>query len=327
MLSTDEVKRVAMRTPFAKNGDRDNIKNEGTNELTFSEGFPGVYEAPSTTGGKFVTRREMNGALYASTADIFFLKCGKLNTFDKEFAIAINGYPKGAVLKYLYAGQVREVMSLQDNNKHDYTGSELTPAEKSAGIVSGGVDDLYWTLCDIERKALPELSFFSISSIGTTSHTTPKTQGVFNVSTGSILGVKTDANLNYVDIELFFQSTFPSTKFFTGFGIFVKDIGITPSTVAAPTPDTIGQWNCVYANSDLGLARVEKPNSPKMRVYSETIPQQFVNATEGHYYAVCSVFSGYGRIQDNAHDTSAGYEVTGRTYISGTFTYANIVKM
>lgn len=328
MLSTDEVKRVAMRTPFAKNGDRDNIKNEGTNELTFSDGFPGVYEAPSTTGGKFVTRREMNGALYASTADIFFLKCGKLNTFDKEFAIAINGYPKGAVLKYLYAGQVREVMSLQDNNKHDYTGSELTPAEKSAGIVSGGVDDLYWTLCDIERKVLPEISFFSISSLGAASLYTSMTQGVFNASMNAILGVKTDANLNYVDQSLQFQSSFSEARFFTGFGVFVKDLGTTPSSVSSPTPDNISSWSCVYASTDLGTAIIKNPNSSNMRVSFTPISQMFVNATNGHYYAVCSVFSQYGRIMDDAHTVpNSGIFVSGRRYYNGTFTYANIVKM
>ena len=328
MLSTDEVKRVAMRTPFAKNGDRDDIKNEGTNELTFSDGFPGVYEAPSTTGGKFVTRREMNGALYASTADIFFLKCGKLNTFDKEFAIAINGYPKGAVLKYLYAGQVREVMSLQDNNMHDYTGSALTPAEISAGIVSGDVDDIHWTLCDIEKKALPEISFFSISSIGVTSLYTSMTQGIFNASMNAILGVKTDANLNYGDQDVLFQSTFPSTKFFTGFGVFVKDLGTSPSSVSSPTPDTISSWSCVYASPDLGTAVVTNPESPKMKTLFSPISQMFVNATEGHYYAVCSVFSIYGRILNDVHTNFNGaYVVSGRMYLNGTFTYANIIKM
>ena len=54
----------------------------------------------------------------------------------------------------------------------------------------------------------------------------------------------------------------------------------------------------------------------------------FVNATNGNYYAVCSVFSGYGRILDDAHSTfNGGYAVTGGVYRNGTFTYANIVKM
>ena len=328
MLSTDSVKRIAMKCPFAGNGDRDEIANSATNVVNFNEGFPSVYEAPSANDGKFVTRREMNGALYSATADIFFLKCGKLNTFDKEFAIAINGYPKGAVLKYLYAGQVREVMSLQDNNMHDYTGSALTPAEISAGIVSGDVDDIHWTLCDIEKKALPEISFFSISSIGVTELYTSMTQGIFNSSMNAILGVKTDANLNYVSQDIPILSTFPSTKFFTGFGVFIKDLGTSPSSVSSPTPDTISSWSCVYANSSLGIATITNPGSAKMKVSFSPISQMFVNATKGNYYAVCSVFSGYGRILDDAHSTfNGGYAVTGGVYRNGTFTYANIVKM
>lgn len=328
MLSTDSVKRIAMKCPFAGNGDRDEIANSATNVVNFNEGFPGVYEAPSANDGKFVTRREMNGALYSATADIFFLKCGKLNTFDKEFAIAINGYPKGAVLKYLYAGQVREVMSLQDNNKYDYTGSKLTPSEISAGIISGGVDDIHWTLCDIEKKALPEISFFSISSIGVTSLYTSLTQGVFNASMNALLGVKTDANLNYGDQDILFQSTFPSTKFFTGFGVFVKDLGTSPSSVSSPTPDTISSWSCVYSSPDLGIAAVTNPNDAKMKVQFSPISQMFVNATENHYYAVCSVFSTYGRLLNDAHKNFNGaYVVSGRIYLNGTFSYANIVKM
>ena len=54
----------------------------------------------------------------------------------------------------------------------------------------------------------------------------------------------------------------------------------------------------------------------------------FVNATENHYYAVCSVFSTYGRLLNDAHKNFNGaYVVSGRIYLIGIFSYANIVKM
>ena len=127
MTSSQIPSRIAMPCPFGGFGS-DNItpiKTVTGTDVNFPDGFPSAYGAPTDTSGKFVTRKEMNAIGNLASNDLFYHKCGGLNTFDAAFCAQIGGYPKGAVLKMLGDNNtVFDVISLVDNNTFDFT--ELT---------------------------------------------------------------------------------------------------------------------------------------------------------------------------------------------------------
>lgn len=116
--------RVVMPCPFA-GGDGasytepDSASSEAT--MNWQKGFGANYGVPASNGGKYVTRAEMNGLGRVATQDMFYHKCGGLNTFDSEFAEAIGGYPTCAVLDFVSGTNLFKVMSVKNKNKVDFT--------------------------------------------------------------------------------------------------------------------------------------------------------------------------------------------------------------
>ena len=155
MTSSQIPSRIAMPCPFGGFGS-DNItpiKTVTGTDVNFPDGFPSAYGAPTDTSGKFVTRKEMNAIGNLASNDLFYHKCGGLNTFDAEFCAQIGGYPKGAVLQILDGYSIRKVMSLKDNNKVCYTGQTLTSAQTAAGLTNGSIDMDNWIYLD--EKSYP----------------------------------------------------------------------------------------------------------------------------------------------------------------------------
>ena len=113
--------RIAMPCPFAgaDGAALGTIGLTSGDSINFPQGFPSVYGSPASEGGKYVKRAELNAVGNIATNDLFYHKCGGLNTFDKKFCDAIGGYPRGAVLDYIDKDNYSlfKIISLKDNNK------------------------------------------------------------------------------------------------------------------------------------------------------------------------------------------------------------------
>lgn len=99
-------------TPFSDSIDGDKVN--------FKTGFPSAYSAPKENGGKFITRKEMNYLGNIATKNDYYKMCGGINTFDPVFAGKIGGYPKDAILDYFDGINLFKVISLVEDNTHDF---------------------------------------------------------------------------------------------------------------------------------------------------------------------------------------------------------------
>lgn len=100
-MSLDAPTKISI--PFANSGDRNTIQNTATehddiNQANFTDGFPQACMTPLSAGGKPPKGRDMNGILYALSRCIQYLQAGMLFKYDPDFATAIGGYNKGAML-------------------------------------------------------------------------------------------------------------------------------------------------------------------------------------------------------------------------------------
>lgn len=146
MTSAQVPSRIAMPCPFGGFGTENitPIQNLSGADVNFPDGFPSIYGAPVDNNGRFVTRKEMNAIGNLASNDLFYHKCGGLNTFDADFCVNIGGYPKGAVLDYLVGFELKKVVSLTENNKFCFTGEELSEDQISEGLKVGKVDNINW---------------------------------------------------------------------------------------------------------------------------------------------------------------------------------------
>ena len=145
MTSAEAPKRLYIPQPFAsaEGAALTEIETATSNNVNFADGFPSVYEAPSSNNGKFVTRGEMNAIGNLASANEFARACGGIVTFDQRLATKIGGYPRGAVLEMLSGLDYARVISLVDNNLVDYTGGDPI-TENGNTTISGSVDGINW---------------------------------------------------------------------------------------------------------------------------------------------------------------------------------------
>lgn len=139
-FSQGKYRPLAMPMPFGAN-DADNYTTPGLVQsaanFNFLDGFPTAYSAPHSGGGKYVTRKEMNGIGNVASRYEFFRRVGGIVTFDPDFATAIGGYPQGAVLDYLDGLNVHKVYSAVDNNMVNF--------------VTDGVDGVNWIFVNQDK--------------------------------------------------------------------------------------------------------------------------------------------------------------------------------
>lgn len=250
-----------MPCPFGGFG-TDNIEEiatiSGGNNVNFLDGFPGAYGAPSSNNGKFVSRKEMNAIGNLASKDLFYHKCGGLNTFDPQFCAAIDGYPKGAVLQYAVANQIFEVMSLVENNTIDFTNSN----SGVSGITNGSVDGINWVYCN---KEIPTTGKVLLSSGSTQLSSSATTLDIIEVpASGYIVG----------NIELEYGSDedgnncqgYIGGSVILGGGIFVKKI--TNEEDANLTYSNINTWTCIAQASQSGILRAQHVSGSNTYTYN-----------------------------------------------------------
>ena len=285
MTSAEVPSRLPMLKPFAFNGTRDAIPDSTGDFMNITQGFPSVYGIPKSSGGKYVSRSDMNSLGFLATNDIFYHKCGGLNTFDASFSDKIGGYPKGAVLQFLNGNYLYNVISLHDNNTFNFV------SENSIN----GVD---WAYCNEEMAPTDRILVFesnqTLFSTGTNSSSMTYTETFLGVFKATKSGpVIFEGEIEPIIVEP------GSASGNMGVGIFIIDLGESYNEIPELSIDTISQWTAVALfHGNLGTS-------------IGNMIAQF-----NHYYAVkgfvSSLVGGY-----ILEDSGTGTPITRTRFISG----------
>ncbi|MDR9913354.1 gp53-like domain-containing protein [Enterobacter cloacae] len=105
---------------FGLNGLKNTIPTDSSTSTdnngvaTFDKGFPQITMQPLIAGGIPPSGKDMNGILYALSLKEQWADAGMSYPFNSDFATAISGYPKGAVL--LNSQQSGKWLNLTDGN-------------------------------------------------------------------------------------------------------------------------------------------------------------------------------------------------------------------
>lgn len=152
-FSDSKFKPVAMPMPFgAGNANNYTIPGQAQSaaNVNFPDGFPIAYSSPHSGGGKYVTRKEMNGIGNLASRYEFFRRAGGIVTFDPAFAAAVGGYPKGAILDYVDVMNVHKVYSAVDNNRVNF--------------IENGVDGVNWVYMNQDKPSIGSV-LISVESV------------------------------------------------------------------------------------------------------------------------------------------------------------------
>lgn len=129
---TNIPSKVTIPKPFASGGNVSTFGVESSTDVNFTDGFPAIFSSPKSNGGKYVQREDINTIGNLATVNEFFKQCGGFYTFDQGLCDHIGGYPKDAVLKYIFNGFIYDVISLKEHNTFDFN--------------ENGVDGVNWRI-------------------------------------------------------------------------------------------------------------------------------------------------------------------------------------
>ncbi|EAA0893018.1 tail fiber protein [Salmonella enterica] len=102
MKLNDKPRQLAV--PFASTGDKNTIPDKATQQTkesgnaAYDSGFPPVTMTPISAGGIPPHGKDFNGLMHDITAAIRYVQAGGLYTYNADFAGAIGGYAKDAIL-------------------------------------------------------------------------------------------------------------------------------------------------------------------------------------------------------------------------------------
>ncbi|ENM4393892.1 tail fiber protein, partial [Salmonella enterica] len=154
MKLNDKPRQLAV--PFASTGDKNNIPDKATQQTkesgnaAYDSGFPPVTMIPISAGGIPPHGKDFNGLMHDITAAIRYVQAGGLYTYNADFAGAIGGYAKDAILAGVSTTAVW--LNTIDDNLTDPEGAD------SAGWVNLLADPLklfLWqknNLSDLQNK-------------------------------------------------------------------------------------------------------------------------------------------------------------------------------
>ncbi|EEU8954893.1 phage tail protein [Salmonella enterica] len=154
MKLNDKPRQLAV--PFASTGDKNNIPDKATQQTkesgnaAYDSGFPPVTMTPISAGGIPPHGKDFNGLMHDITAAIRYVQAGGLYSYNADFAGAIGGYAKDAILAGVSTTAVW--LNTIDDNLTDPEGAD------SAGWVNLLADPLklfLWqknNLSDLQNK-------------------------------------------------------------------------------------------------------------------------------------------------------------------------------
>ncbi|WP_218410689.1 hypothetical protein [Morganella morganii] len=137
--------------PFAKNGQKNVIPENyetsmESNQATWDQGFGQITMLPVAAGGLPPKGQDFNGIFNQISENIVYLSQGGRFKFSAEYAEAIGGYPKGAILQS--DDEKKDYLSLIDNNKVDFN----TASDISASWKLVNTDDLLAQIASKQPK-------------------------------------------------------------------------------------------------------------------------------------------------------------------------------
>ena len=106
---------------------------------SLTDGFVPLNFTPIAGGGTPYFGQDLNGILNQVSAGVRWLQAGGLPTYDATFAVAIGGYPNGAMI--LNAAKLQFNISTADNN--------LTNPDAAAGVFTGVISGTNLTITGV----------------------------------------------------------------------------------------------------------------------------------------------------------------------------------
>ena len=232
MTASEVPSRIAIKRPFAESGEVSVIGDVAGNDINYPQGFPSVYSIPAGNGGKYVKRGDINAIGRIATQDLFYHKCGGINTFDPEFAQKVGGYPKGAVLQFLNGTFLYDVISLHDNNMYDFTATST-------------IDNTNWAYCNKEVAYSDRLLVFETNTFTVLTGISSTDTSFFSL--GEFVMPKNGVVV--LDVVSRVEQTGVTAGIF-GIAIIAKEVTDAPITQMPTLANYSTQsWDLVYSNS------------------------------------------------------------------------------
>ncbi|WP_337228177.1 phage tail protein [Proteus faecis] len=153
--------------PFAQNGQKNIIPEKyetsmESNQATWDQGFGQITMLPVSAGGLPPKGQDFNGILNQMCETIVHISKGGVFKFSADYATAINGYPKGAILQS--EDEKKYYQSLIDNNKVNFNTANQDQVKASWKLVM--TDDLLDQLSKkLESSAVAQSTGTSTTSV------------------------------------------------------------------------------------------------------------------------------------------------------------------
>lgn len=153
--------------PFAQNGQKNVIPEKyetsmESNQATWDQGFGQITMLPVSAGGLPPKGQDFNGILNQMCETIVHISKGGVFKLSADYATAINGYPKGAILQS--EDEKKYYQSLIDNNKVNFNTASQDQIKTSWKLVM--TDDLLDQLSKkLESSAVVQSTGSSTASV------------------------------------------------------------------------------------------------------------------------------------------------------------------
>ena len=270
MTSAQVPSRIAIKRPFAESGLITPIQDASGDSVNYPQGFPSIYGVPASEGGKYVGRGEINAIGNVATNDLFYHKCGGINTFDAAFAAKVGGYPKGAVLQYLNGNYIYDVISLIDNNMFDF-------------VASNTIDGANWAYCNKETSSSDRILVAESSTTVNANNSQGLLLGVFKAPKNGFIVFEGNYTVNT-------QVGASADAANAGFAVALYDLGASYTTIPTLTAETLKNWKAIYTASTY-CPKTESPNSVFSATVSFTLSVTPITdmLTYGNFYAIAAL--------------------------------------
>ena len=270
MTSAQVPSRIAIKRPFAESGLITPIQDTSGDSVNYPQGFPSIYGVPASEGGKYVGRGEINAIGNVATNDLFYHKCGGINTFDAAFAAKVGGYPKGAVLQYLNGNYIYDVISLIDNNMFDFASSNT-------------IDGANWAYCNKETSSSDRILVVESSTTVNANNSQGLLLGVFKAPKNGFIVFEGNYTVNT-------QVGVSADGTNAGFAVALYDLGASYTTIPTLTAETLKNWKAIYTASTY-CPKTESPNSVFSATVSFTLSVTPITdiLTYGNFYAIAAL--------------------------------------
>ena len=293
MTSAQVPSRIAIKRPFAESGLITPIQDTSGDSVNYQQGFPSIYGVPASEGGKYVGRGEINAIGNVATNDLFYHKCGGINTFDAAFAAKVGGYPKGAVLQYLNGNYIYDVISLIDNNMFDF-------------VASNTIDGANWAYCNKETSSSDRILVVESSTIVNANNSQGLLLGVFKAPKNGFIVFEGNYTVNT-------QVGAAATDTNAGFAVALYDLGASYTTIPTLTAETLTNWKTIYTASTY-CPESELPSGLRFHAiitFNLSVTPITDRLTYGNFYAVAALCGEGGKKTESANTDVRATSATG----------------